>query len=92
MSRDLDKSSYYVSQGGLIPIKWTAPEVHKTIHLQCTHLVELYILQIEFDLQPAHIPQSRHCTIESIPVPLMSGALECSCLRYGQWVGSHLLP
>ncbi len=27
MSRDLDDDDYYVSQGGKIPIKWTAPEV-----------------------------------------------------------------
>ena len=27
MSRDLSDSDYYVSQGGKIPIKWTAPEV-----------------------------------------------------------------
>ena len=36
MSRDLSDSDYYVSQGGKIPIKWTAPEVideTKTMHL-----------------------------------------------------------
>lgn len=29
LARDLDggNSSYYVSQGGKVPIKWTAPEV-----------------------------------------------------------------
>ena len=27
MARDLEESSYYVSQGGQIPVKWTAPEV-----------------------------------------------------------------
>ena len=27
MSRDLADADYYVSQGGLIPVKWTAPEV-----------------------------------------------------------------
>ena len=27
MSRDLSASDYYVSHGGKIPIKWTAPEV-----------------------------------------------------------------
>ena len=26
MSRDLAQSDYYVSQGGKVPIKWTAPE------------------------------------------------------------------
>ena len=27
MSRDLMYESYYVSHGGMIPVKWTAPEV-----------------------------------------------------------------
>ena len=27
MSRDLMDESYYVSHGGMIPVKWTAPEV-----------------------------------------------------------------
>ena len=27
MSRDLEEGTYYVSQGGKIPVKWTAPEV-----------------------------------------------------------------
>ena len=26
MSRDLEDETYYVSQGGKIPVKWTAPE------------------------------------------------------------------
>ena len=26
MSRDLADENYYVSHGGLIPVKWTAPE------------------------------------------------------------------
>ena len=33
MSRDLSDGDYYVSQGGMIPVKWTAPEV--TIEWQC---------------------------------------------------------
>ena len=28
MSRDLMYESYYVSHGGMIPVKWTAPEVN----------------------------------------------------------------
>ena len=27
MSRDLAKEDYYISHGGQIPVKWTAPEV-----------------------------------------------------------------
>ena len=36
MSRDLEENSYYVSQGGLIPIKWTAPEVRTSLFQGCT--------------------------------------------------------
>ena len=28
MSRDLEDENYYVSHGGKIPVKWTAPEVN----------------------------------------------------------------
>ena len=28
MSRDLMYESYYISHGGMIPVKWTAPEVN----------------------------------------------------------------
>ncbi len=31
MSRDLDDEHYYVSHGGKIPVKWTAPEVNNTL-------------------------------------------------------------
>ena len=27
MSRDLESENYYTSRGGLVPVKWTAPEV-----------------------------------------------------------------
>ena len=27
MSRDLDDDKYYITSGGKIPVKWTAPEV-----------------------------------------------------------------
>ena len=27
MSRDLEDENYYVTQGGYVPLKWTAPEV-----------------------------------------------------------------
>ena len=29
MARDLMYEDYYVSHGGMIPVKWTAPEVLK---------------------------------------------------------------
>ena len=27
MSRDLAEEDYYISHGGMVPVKWTAPEV-----------------------------------------------------------------
>jgi len=33
MARDLDESSYYVSHGGKVPVKWTAPEVPDHINM-----------------------------------------------------------
>ena len=46
MARDLEEGSYYVSHGGKIPVKWTAPEViiiiihsftciHTHVHTHC---------------------------------------------------------
>ncbi len=29
MSRNLQDADYYVSQGGKVPVKWTAPEVRR---------------------------------------------------------------
>ena len=29
MARDLEEGTYYVSHGGKVPVKWTAPEVRR---------------------------------------------------------------
>ena len=82
MARDLEESDYYISQGGKVPVKWTAPEVG----LQYTmpfppSLTFLHVLatfcggQIVFR-QPAS---------RSIPLPVMCGALVHCCLKYGAW-------
>ena len=31
MSRDLEENNYYTSAGGVIPVKWTAPEVSHSV-------------------------------------------------------------
>ena len=31
MSRDLDDHQYYITSGGKIPVKWTAPEVSNAV-------------------------------------------------------------
>ena len=40
MARDLEESNYYISHGGKIPVKWTAPEVEilSVSHLQASVL------------------------------------------------------
>jgi len=38
MSRDLE-NDYYITHGGVVPVKWTAPEVHN-LHTY------MYILQL----------------------------------------------
>ena len=35
MARDLEECGYYVSKGGIIPTKWTAPEVALTAFHLC---------------------------------------------------------
>ena len=37
MSRDLIDHNYYITSGGKIPVKWTAPEVCVTYNSQLTH-------------------------------------------------------
>ncbi len=50
MSRDLADENYYVSHGGLIPVKWTAPEViiHFILH-QFGNESHIYILTLDFE-------------------------------------------
>ena len=36
MARDLDESNYYVSHGGKVPTKWTAPEVFYFVNMMST--------------------------------------------------------
>ena len=41
MARDLEESNYYISHGGKIPVKWTAPEVEV---LSVSYLQDLFLL------------------------------------------------
>ena len=36
MARDLEEENYYVSHGGQVPVKWTAPEVNIYMLIVCT--------------------------------------------------------
>ena len=71
MSRDLADADYYLSHGGKIPVKWTAPEVRYSTSPCCTHM----IVATKFLYRPS--------TTRSTPLPVMCGALVVSCMRYG---------
>ena len=44
MARDIHDSDYYVSQGGKIPVKWTAPEVSHYIGPRFLLMAAYYLL------------------------------------------------
>ncbi len=46
MSRELEENPYYVSHGGKVPVKWTAPEVsiHSVIFIVCSWNVYSYVV------------------------------------------------
>ena len=67
MSRDLADETYYISSGGKIPVKWTAPEVHQTL-----------IAKSQFELLCLRLSTTR-----STRQPVMCGVLGVSCMRYG---------
>jgi len=71
MSRDLLDDNYYVTSGGKIPVKWTAPEV--TL-LFTTNAPVNY-------LSYSH----RHCTTESTHCSVMFGVMVAYYMRYGVW-------
>ncbi len=64
-----------MSHGGMIPVKWTAPEVESYFDL-----LSLIIGCSDFRLSISR----------SIPVPVMCGVMELSCMRYGVWDTSRL--
>ena len=74
MSRNLSDCDYYLSHGGKIPIRWTAPEVANHALFVTVYLNSYY----------------RRLTTRSTPQPVMCGALVCSCMRYGVWDIDHL--
>ncbi len=77
MSRDLEQSNYYITHGGIIPVKWTAPEVsHCSIGIHSSNYYTPFCC--------------RHWISASTQQPVMYGALVVSCTRYGVWDTNHL--
>jgi hypothetical protein len=75
MSRDLEEN-YYVSHGGKIPVKWTAPEVRMCCLLS-TAMVSADLMH-------------RHYTTRSILLLATCGAMESSCTKSGVWDSNHI--
>ena len=75
MSRDLIDDNYYITSGGKIPVKWTAPEVAND-HI--SHLLQHSI---------AHC---RHYIIENTQFRVMYGVMDVYCMKYGVWDINHL--
>ena len=48
MSRDLEDNSYYITHGGKIPVKWTAPEVYYSTQRTIPRLPLSYFLPYLF--------------------------------------------
>ncbi len=76
MSRDLMDETYYISHGGKIPVRWTAPEVRTTNHT----LIDIFCCCCCY----------RRSITRSTRQPVMCGALVVSCTRYGVWGTNHL--
>ena len=84
MSRDVEDENYYVSKGGKVPVKWTAPEVRNTTSSNAAwgnYSCNVSVMNINF---------CRHSITRSTPLPVMCGAMAVSCMRYGVSDTNHL--
>ena len=77
MSRDLIDGNHYVTSGGKIPVKWTAPEVAND-HIN--HLLQLHIAYCA----------CRHYIIGNSQFRVMYGVMVVYCMKYGVWDINHL--
>ena len=69
MSRDILDENYYITSGGKIPVKWTAPEV---CVFKILLKIETYIFR-------------RQYTTGNIHYSVMFGVMVVYCMRYGVW-------
>ena len=70
MSQDLIDGNHYITSGGKIPVKWTAPEVAND-HIN--HLLQ----------HP--IALCRHYIIENTQFRVIYGVMDVYCMKYGVW-------
>ena len=78
-----------MSQGGKIPIKWTAPEVFELYIVEAVKPALLYIYTHTHSQLLIHV-LCRPFISRSTLQPVMCGALGHSCMRYGVWDTNHL--
>ena len=79
MSRDLLDENYYVTSGGKIPVKWTAPEITVLcgcIHMHCNNKLTAF--------------QFRQYITGNILVRVMCGVMELYYMKYGVWDVNHM--
>ena len=74
MSRDLTSDYYYITSGGKIPVKWTAPEVSIAITQLLYRLC--WLMHLESLLY-------RLCIIANTQSSVMYGAMVVLCMKYG---------
>ena len=68
MSRDLIDSNYYITSGGKIPVRWTAPEVKNEISVaKFIYASTLY----------------RHYIIKNTQFRVTYGVMDVYCMKYG---------
>ena len=88
MSRDLMDENYYISHGGKIPVKWTAPEVCRLNHMPQLDLAGY--ISVHAMIYGTIVYPYRHSTSKSSPLPVMCGVMAVSCTRYGALDTNHL--
>ena len=77
MSRDLIDGNYYITSGGKIPVKWTAPEVLIRLVL---HDLASYIANTN----------CRQYITKNTQFRVMYGVMDALCMKYGVWDINHL--
>ena len=74
MSRDLESNDYYKSSGGLVPVKWTAPEVRDCASSMVINVMLTLLI---------YCTCARHLPTGSILLQVTFGVLGACCLKCG---------